>query len=286
MQKLWNEYQRRQTELSRSVANSFAMKATSTLLNRLYADYLMPSRLDVFENIIVAARDSGYTQTSVRDFWEILRSGQPVPDRVLLRRHDIDTDLRTTRKLFEIEKKHGVRSSFYFRLSTLDLELMHEIEAYGSEASYHYEELATFAKRSHIKEPLLLMKQLAGIRGEFLDNFRRIERQLGRKIRTVASHGDFANRHLKLNNTEVLNDAQLRADCGIECETYDSVLIRQFDIYISDCPAPRYYRPVHPIDAIGRYPRIYMVTHPRQCATNWTVNTKDNFLRMYEALRW
>jgi hypothetical protein len=268
------------------VLNSPAIKATNTLLNRLYADYLMPSRLGVFEDIIVAARDSGYTQTSVRDFWEILRSGAPVPDKVVLRRHDIDTDLQTTRKLFEIEKKHGIRSSFYFRLSTLDLDLMHEIEAYGSEASYHYEELATFAKRNHIKESALVMKQLAEIRREFLDNFRRIERQFGRKLTTAASHGDFANRRLKLNNTEVLDDPQLRADCGIECETYDPVLTRHFDIYISDCPAPRYYRPICPIDAIGRHQRIYLVTHPRQCAANWKANTKDNLFRMVEALRW
>jgi hypothetical protein len=286
MQKFWNEYQRRQTELSRLVANSSAIKATNALRNRLYADYLMPSRLGVFEDIIVAARDNGYTQMSVRNFWEILRSGGPVPDKVVLRRHDIDTDLRTTRKLFEIERKHGIRSSFYFRLATLDLDLMHEIESYGSEASYHYEELATFAKRNHIKEPASVLKQLPKIRDEFLDNFQRIERQLGRKLRTVASHGDFANRRLKLNNTEVLSDPQLRADCGIECETYDSELTRHFDIYISDCPPPRYYRPIHPIDAIGHYKRIYLLTHPRQCATNWKVNTKDNIFRMYEGLRW
>lgn len=268
------------------MANSFAIKASNALLNRLYADYLMPSRLRVFEDIIVAALDNGYTQMSARDFWGIVRRGEPIPEKVVLRRHDIDTDLQTTRKLFEIEKKHGVRSSFYFRLSTLDLDLMHEIEEYGSEASYHYEELATFAKRNHIKDPVLVMKKLAEIRSEFFDNFHRIECQLGRKLITVASHGDFVNRHLRLNNTEILNDSQLRADCGIECETYDPVLIKHFDIYISDCPSPQYYRPISPINAIGRHQRVYLLTHPRQCSTNWTANTKDNLFRMYEALRW
>ena len=88
------------------------MKTTNTVFNRLYGDYLMPSRLGVFEDIILAARDSGYTQMSVRDFWEILRSGGPILDKVLLRRHDIDTELKTTWKLFEIEKNTAYGSAF------------------------------------------------------------------------------------------------------------------------------------------------------------------------------
>mgnify|MGYP006145381963 CR=1 FL=1 len=64
---------------------------------------------------------------------------------VLVHRHDIDTDLPTARRMFALEQKHGVRASYYFRLSTLDFGLMRDIERYGSEASYHYEEIATYA---------------------------------------------------------------------------------------------------------------------------------------------
>jgi hypothetical protein len=247
----------------------------------------MPSRLAVHENIIRAAHLAGYAQMSVRQFHKSLRNDkQPLQQKIVVHRHDIDTDIRTTRKLFEIEKKHNVRSSYYFRLSTLDFDLMREIEEYGSEASYHYEELATFIKKNKIKDAAAIHHRLPEIRDCFAKNFRWIEQRFGKKMTTVASHGDFANRRLKVNNTEVLNDQQLRASCGIECETYDPSLLRNFDLYIADRPSPQYYHPTSPFDAIGRYGRICLLTHPRQHETNWKENTKDNLFRLYEGLTW
>jgi hypothetical protein len=258
----------------------------TTLLRRLYCDYLMPSQLAAHEEVVRAAHTHGYTQTSVRGYFDLVRTGRPLPDKVLVHRHDIDTDLRTTRKLFDIERKHGIKSSFYFRLSTLDISLMREIEAYGSEASYHYEELATYAKKNKIKDPTALRERMPEIRSNFIANFLRIEQGLGKKMRTVASHGDFANRRLEVNNTAILDDPQLREDCGIGCEAYDRALLDHIDIYIADRPAPQYYYPISPLDAIPAHRRICLVTHPRQVETNWKENTKDNLFRFYEGMIW
>jgi hypothetical protein len=259
----------------------------NTLFNRIYCDYVMTSRLTVHENIIRAAHLGGYAQISVRQFHRSLHDDTPSPgQKILVHRHDIDTDIRTTRKLFELEKKHNVKSSFYFRLSTLDFDLMREIEEYGSEASYHYEELATFAKKNKIRDAAGIAQRLPEIRELFAKNFRWIEQQYGKKMTTVASHGDFANRRLKVNNTEILNDQQLRASCGIQCETYDPSLLQNFDIYIADRPAPRDYYPTSPFEAIGRHDKICLLTHPRQHETNWKENTKDNLFRLYEGLNW
>jgi hypothetical protein len=257
-----------------------------TMFSRLYCDYLMPSKLAVYEDLVCTAHKAGYTQTSVRGYFDLLREGSCLPDKIIVHRHDIDTDLRTTRKLFEIEKKHRIQSSFYFRLSTLDFTLMREIEEYGSEASYHYEELATYAKKNKIKDPTVLRSRLPEIRSDFIANFSRVEQQLGKKMRTVAGHGDFANRRLKVNNTEILDDPKLREDCGIGCEAYDRALLDHFDIYIADRPAPQYYYPTSPFDAIRGHRRICLLTHPRQFETNWKENTKDNLFRFYEGLAW
>lgn len=256
-----------------------------TVINRIYGDYLMPSRLAVHESLILKARRAGYLQTSVRQFHRSLLAGSPA-DQVLVHRHDIDTDVRTARKLFELEQKHGITSSFYFRLGTLDVGLMRAIDDYGSEASYHYEELATFAKRNRIRDPAEIRARLPQIRAEFEANFQSIEQRFGRKMTTVASHGDFANRSLKVSNTEILGDPALRARCGIECETYDRQLLDRFDLYVSDRPAPQYYYPSSPADALGRHRKICFLTHPRQFETNWAENTKDNLYRVYEGLAW
>jgi hypothetical protein len=258
----------------------------NTMLSRLYCDYLMPSQLAGFEDLVRAAHKAGYAQTSVRRYHDMVRQGRPLPEKVIVHRHDIDTDLRTTRKLFEIERKHGIHASFYFRLSTLDIGLMREIEEYGSEASYHYEELATYAKKHKIKDAAALRDRLPEIRTDFFANFSRIEQCFGVKMRTVAGHGDFANRKLKVNNTEILADPQLRQRCGIEVETYDRTLMENIDIYITDRPPPQFYYPSSPHDALGRHRRIYLLTHPRRLDTNWKANTKENLFRVYQGLTW
>jgi hypothetical protein len=258
----------------------------NTVFSRLYCDYLMPSQLGGYENLVRAAQQSGYVQMSVCHYHDLLKQGCTLPDKVLVHRHDIDTDLRTTRKLFEIEKKYGIRSSFYFRLSTLDFKLMREIADYGSEASYHYEEVASYAKKNGIKDASLLRARMSEIRNHFIDNFLRVEEHFGRKMRTVAGHGDFVNRRLKINNTEILEDQELRLRCGIERETYDSELMDNIDIYITDRPPQQFYYPSSPIEALERHRRIYLLTHPRRLDTNWTANTKENLFRAYEGLTW
>ncbi len=256
----------------------------NTLFRRLYSDYLMPSRLPEYEALLREATERGYAQVSVREFLRPPPPGGRAP--TIVHRHDIDSDLRTTAKLFAREVRRGVRSSFYFRLSTLDFGLMRDIEDYGSEASYHFEEIASFAKRHHLHDAAEVRRHFPAIREEFAANLRRIEDGLGSKISTVASHGDFANRKLKLINNELLADSTLRARCGIACETYDSALLEKFDLYISDRPPPLLYHPLSPHAALGRYRSICLLTHPVQWETNWRENTRCNLRRLIEGLTW
>jgi hypothetical protein len=254
-----------------------------TVLNRLYADYLMPSRLGEYEAILRQASDLGYAQLPVRDFF---RSVDDPPARVLVHRHDIDSDLRTARKLFALESRHGVRATYYFRLCTLDFGFMRAIEAAGSEASYHYEEVATYAKHNRVRSADALRARFPEIRQQFMRNFDSIAERLGQPLATVASHGDFANRKLNVINHELLLDTALRQRCGIECEAYDDALLRHIDMYISDRKYPVYYRPASPFDALGRYRAILFLTHPVQWETNWVDNTRCNARRIIEELAW
>jgi hypothetical protein len=257
-----------------------------TLLNRLYSDYLMPSRLPEYEALLVRAAQCGYRQLSVRDFHREVRRDTTPPARVLVHRHDIDSDLRTARKMFALETKHGVKASYYFRLSTLDYGFMRDIEAAGSEASYHYEEVATFAKRHRLRRGDDVRACFPEIADLFVRNFMRIGERLGTPMTTVASHGDFANRRLKVINHELLSDPALRRRCGIECESYDTELLRHFDVYISDRPHPVYYYPISPFEALGRYDRICFLTHPVQWETNWLESTRCNVVRLAEEVAW
>jgi hypothetical protein len=256
-----------------------------SVLNRIYSDYLMPSRLAKYEALLRVAGEAGYAQLSVRSFFRALGTSGVADGKVLVHRHDIDSDLRTARKLFALEAKHGATASYYFRLSTLDFGFMREIEAAGGEASYHYEEVADFAKRHRIRNGDEVRRQFPAIRAEFARNFERIADGLGVPMATVASHGDFANRRLKVINHELL-DPELRARCGIECESYDAALLANFDLYISDRPHPQYYHPQSPFEALGRQRRICFLTHPVQWETNWGESTRCNLRRLAEELAW
>jgi hypothetical protein len=258
----------------------------NALLNRIYGDYLMPSRLGEFEQLVRLTQEQGFAQQSLRTFFRSLAQAAGGAPKAMVHRHDIDTDARTAAKMFAIETRHGIQASYYFRLSTLDFGLMREIEAYGSEASYHYEEVATFAKRHHLKSAAAVRARMPEIRDEFRRNFEHIENALGSKLSTVASHGDFANRRLKVINHEILQDAALRAACGIECESYDPQLLRHFNVYISDRPYPRFYHPASPFAAVREANRICLLTHPVQWETNWSESTRSNLRRLVEGLTW
>ena len=80
-----------------------------TILNRLYGDYVMPSRLSCYADFVRLASDAGYTQTSVRQLVRSFSEWQPTDKKIVLHRHDIDTDVRTARKIFEIEKKFNIK---------------------------------------------------------------------------------------------------------------------------------------------------------------------------------
>lgn len=257
-----------------------------TLINRLYSDYLMPSRLPEYEALLGKASAAGYRQLSVREFHRAMRHTNGEQDKILVHRHDIDSDLRTARKMFALEAKLGVHASYYFRLSTLDYGFMRDIEAAGSEASYHYEEVATFAKRHRLRRADDVRARFPEIRELFIRNYTSIRERLGLSMATVASHGDFANRKLQIINHELLRDPDLRRHCGIECESYDTDLLRHFDLYISDRPHPVYYYPTSPFDALGRHQRICLLTHPVQWETNWIESTRCNVLRLAEELAW
>ena len=254
-----------------------------TLLNRIYSDYLMPSRLSEYERLLQSAKENGYAQVSLRNFVKAAPSARAL---TLVQRHDIDSDVRTAAKMFAIEARHGITASYYFRLSTLDFGLMREIEAYGSEASYHFEEVADFAKRHHIKSADAVRRRFPEIREEFLRNLNHIQDTLAIKLHTVASHGDFANRRLKVSNFEILRDPGLRARCGIAHEAYDADLLDRFDLYISDRPPPAFSHPVAPGAAFGRYRCICLLTHPVQWETNWRASTHTNMRRLVEGLTW
>jgi hypothetical protein len=254
---------------------------------RIHADYLARDRYAYYDDLIQRASVAGFQIIALAELrQQILTNHNRQGGKIFVHRHDIDTDVSGAREFFEIEKRNRVRATYFFRLSTLDIPLMRDIHAYGSEVGYHYEEIATVAKRLGLTTREAVKAHMTDIRTEFERNFRQVERDLGFKLRSAASHGDFANRRLDYFNVEILKDQDLRARIGLEYEAYDPELASSFDSYISDSTADRSFKGGDPIQAIADCSCICLLSHPRHWRTSGIDNTKDNVIRGLEEIRW
>jgi len=263
---------------------------TAAILNRLvgriYESYFMPSRMGMYRALLEAASANSYHMLSVLDFYRLTQAGGfDTGNRYIILRHDIDTDPATAREFWKIERDLGATASHYFRLCTLDLGLMEEIEKSGSEASYHYEEIATVAKEDCLRTRNEIMKVLPRIRQRFIENYRWLRRVARLPLRSVASHGDFANRKLLIANAEILKDQNLRSELGIELEAYDDTAQHHISLRHSDDMPPRRWNPGSPFEAIQQgLPVIYLLTHPRHFRAHLTQNLSSDLRRLYEGV--
>ena len=194
--------------------------AARGIAGRLYGDYLLPSRLREYELLLSLALGAGYETLPLGEFAE----RRATSDRVLLLRHDIDSDLATATRMWEIEQRLGMRGTWFFRLSTWDDTLVAAIAAGGSEVGYHYEELATLALRNGARSREAALALVEEARDLMRVNTAALRRRSGLPLTTFASHGDFANRHAGVRNTVLLDDEGLRAELDVRLEAYDQRL--------------------------------------------------------------
>jgi hypothetical protein len=259
----------------------------NTIWQRVFSDFLMPSRLDQFREFLVTAQAAGYRTVSVTHFWDLIQAGPLESDHqpILILRHDVDTDPTTARAMWEIERSVGAEGSYYFRLSTVDLDLMRSIGESGSEASYHFEELAAVIKRRRLRDRDAIMAAVPEARERFRRNLSRLRRATGLPMRSVASHGDFVNRKARLPNWLILIDRQFRAEVGVEFETYDDDFMSRVSSRHTDAGPPVYWTPESPAEAIARRdPVIYTLTHPRQWQVDPAGNLRDDLRRVGEGM--
>ena len=265
-----------------------ASKKLSNCWHRIYADFVMPSRISIYRQFLEEVLARGYAICSVANFWEkIKKNDAQLGEKYLVLRHDVDTDVGTAKAMWQVEHSLGVGSSYYFRLSTIDIPFMRDIALSEGEASYHYEELATVAKQKRLKSREQVLLEIPKIRRLFYENLKSLRVKSGLPINIVASHGDFVNRKLKMYNFEILEDGDFRKTAGVDLEVYDDVFMRNVSSRHSDNLYPSFWKPENPLQAVrGGSPRIYVLVHPRHWRCNRKINFVDNLYRAVEGIRY
>lgn len=254
---------------------------------RLYNDFFRPSKEGEYEQILKAARDNGYEFHTVLSFEDVVgRKGRISDKKYLILRRDIDTaDSKILRKMLDLEKKNGARATYYFRWNTIDVKLMHEIAEAGGEASYHYEEIATYCYKHHIKTKDVMMQHIEDIRDLFISQYNKFKEKTGQPCLTIASHGEFVNTKLQVQNTTIIDD-RVRKATGIVREAYDKSHMDLLTCRIADQVEMEKFTE-KAIAAIERgEPVLELLTHPRQWNSPVWVNLKEELNRACKDIYW
>jgi hypothetical protein len=252
------------------------------LWERFYSDFLLPNRLEEYRRLLVRAGELGYRVVSIGEQRRAAVAGAPTQTKMLVLRHDIDTDLSTAKLKFDIERSLDVSASYFFRRCTVDLEFMRRVALNGSDVGYHYEELSTFARERGLRTRAEVEPHLPEIRARFRENLYELRASTGLPLRAVAAHGDMANRHLGMRNQELMDDA-LRSELDIELSADERGATPGLVSRFSDAAYPAFWKPHDPAIALERGDAIvYMLTHPRQWRRNVRENLRDDLCRLRE----
>ncbi len=250
-----------------------------SFINRVINKLSHKSRLPLYEELIKYALEKGYRVVSLLEWYKT----QDCDQKTLIMRHDVDLDSQGAYRMFKIEKRHNVTSSFYYRWSAMDSKSMKKISDNGHEVSLHYETLATYCRNRKIYSK---DKVTSSVNDECLKILKREITDFQNrywKIESICSHGDMRNRRIKLTNHTIIKDVS-RSELGILFETYDSDIISKMDSYISDSSINNKHKWLHgetPIEAIDKGKKtICLLTHP----THWNYNFVNNVKVLFKTL--
>lgn len=251
---------------------------------RLYDDFFRPSKENEYEKILKSAYSNGYEFHTVLSFEDIIRDGVNPDKRYIILRRDIDTaDFKILLKMLALEKQYGAKATYYFRWNTYNVKLMKEIEEAGGEASYHYEEMATYCYKHRIRSKVEMLEHIEEIRDMFITQLAKFRKISGQKCLTVASHGDYVNSKLNIPNKELIDD-RVRISCCILREAYDAEHMDLITCRIADQVEGDNFT-TKAIESIERgEPVLELLTHPRQWNSPFWVNLKEEINRVCKYL--
>ena len=244
----------------------------------------MGSRLAEYSALLGRLKQLGYRFCTMAEFLTAGDNHSPSP--VCLLRNDVDSDPRGAARMFDCDRAAGVRGTYYFRMSTLDPAFAARIAASGGEVGYHFEEIATIAKRLSLRSKDEVAAHMERVRDAFRENVATFRHRSGLPLRTVASHGDFANRRLGVPNQQLLTETLLH-ELGIVADAYDQRIHAGLAARFTDCPPPQWWKPDDPMRALEPRPAtVSILVHPRQWICNPAANLRLTAQRVAEEAAW
>jgi len=212
----------------------------------------MDFSLHAYDRLIGTVAASGYHALTLR---QALTGGEV--EYPFIVRHDVEWELKRTLAVTDIEKRHDIRSSLYFRVDTrvFDVPVMLRLQNEGFEIGYHFNTLDRC--RGDFDRATVM----------FEEDVRRL-REVGLDIRSVIPHGDprIKKAGYSGNGDILISDRNLLArnnlldlDSGLAVRYPQHTYIRDLGIRWN---LARSGRELIEYVKGRRWPAIYMLTHP------------------------
>lgn len=264
-----------------------AVSALVAIPRRVHRDYLQPERLGELAGLLRLALDEGYVPKTLSSFAELgAETIRDASTRILLLRHDIDSDVPRARRIWALERELGITGSWFFRRSTWNVAFMCELAEAGCDVGYHYEELATLIKEHGAGSAAEARRLIDPARALLRTSIDRLRADSGLPLDVFAAHGDFANRVVGVSNAELLADPGFRTVIGARLEAYD--IEGRVDSRASDGGQPhQYWWPLDPARALRRGERVVeLLLHPRAWGAARAENARADLHRLGEGWRY
>ena len=225
----------------------------------VFRTILRNNRLRAYEHYIKYAIANGYNVCSMIEFY---RERDKSMHFVL--RHDVDYRCSATKKMYLLEKRLGVHSTYYFRNSTIDVELMNQMIDSGFDVGYHYETLSDYAIANNKKH--ITKEDLERCRAQLKREIKDFNSRIKKPITSIVGHGSPKNIEVGESNNVIIEN-QKYSDFGIFFEGYDKELYENcVDTHIMDNNIRRNYGFSYsetPMDAVDEKKKnIVFLAHP------------------------
>jgi hypothetical protein len=227
------------------------------------------SRWPEYERFLRSARENGYRIVSLEDW---VGEGQPVEgEPTLILRHDVDQHPRSALRMAAIEKKLGVRSSWYFRWRTAHPAVVESMKGDGFQVGLHYETMSRIAlERGLYEEPS--EELIESCRELLRSELSAFERLFG-PCRAAVPHGD--SRIPTVHNALLLKGQDCSA-YGIEYDGNEVMRGHDLGLWLTDRIASEggWMEGIDPLEKLAAQDSpILTVTHPNNWASGpslWT----------------
>ena len=132
----------------------------------------MDFTIEKYRELLLALKEAGYELMRYDEYCEGKRA-----ERMVVMRHDVDRSVERARRLAEVEKEMGVRTSYYFREKFVlnNGDDIKYIAGLGHEVGYHYEDLV--AEKGDVDKAYARCMRNIGILRKLVD------------VKTITMHG-------------------------------------------------------------------------------------------------